>query len=101
MFVRHYAIAPCLGDADSYCSATFRLLASRVLGMVGFRSSIRISVRSGPFNTGRERASKIAARSLQSCSGFCSGTLQDALDVARTMQHAHDFHAIGQLAIED
>jgi hypothetical protein len=34
--------------------------------VVGFRSDIRISLRGGLFNTSRERAWKIAARSLQS-----------------------------------
>lgn len=66
MFVGRCAISACMGDAHSQCSAKFRLLASRILGMVGFRSDIHISLRSGLFNTGGERAWKIAERSLQS-----------------------------------
>src|SRR4029450_3173844 len=50
IFVVPSATATCRGDTDSWCPAPFCFLAPWLLGMVGLRGSIHISLRCGLLN---------------------------------------------------
>jgi hypothetical protein len=50
IFIGSYAIQTGVGDAGPYCAPALRVLAPRFLGVVGFGSGVRISLRSRLFS---------------------------------------------------
>jgi hypothetical protein len=50
IFVGSYAIQAGVGDAGPYCAPAFCVLAPRFLGVVGFGSGVRISLRGRLFS---------------------------------------------------